>query len=334
MHAAQRFGAGILLIIASSAALAAEGDDKAKQAFITPEEGGIDYQIQGEYDGELDFNGEKFKVGVQVIALGDGQFREVPFLGGLPGDGWTGDSPPSREGKLEGDVVTFPGERVVPKIEKGVFAIYTEDGNKVGELKKRIRESPSLGQKPPEGAVVLFDGTTAENFENGQMTEDGLLKQGVTSKQKFGAHTLHLEFMLSFMPYAREQGRSNSGVYAQGRYETQILDSFGLKGEDNECGGIYKVGRPRVNMCLPPLQWQTYDIDFTPAKFDESGTKTEGARMTVRHNGVLIQDSVRVPNATTSSVLQEGPEPGPVYLQDHGNPVFFRNIWVVEKAEG
>jgi hypothetical protein len=140
-----------------------------------------------------------------------------------------------------------------------------------------------------------------------------------------------MEFQLSFMPKAQGQGRSNSGVYMQGRHEVQILDSFGLEGKNNECGGIYEVKDTDINMCFPPLSWQTYDIDFTPARFDADGKKTANARITVRHNGVLIHDDAEVPKATRAAPVPEGPEPGPIYIQDHGNPVLLRNIWLVEK---
>jgi hypothetical protein len=109
----------------------------------------------------------------------------------------------------------------------------------------------------------------------------------------------------------------------------QMLDSFGLEGKDNECGGIYTIKAPSVNMCFPPLTWQTYDIDYTAAEFDGS-KKTKNARVTIKHNGVTIHDNVELTHATRAAPLQEGPEPGPVYLQDHGNPVRFRNIWLVE----
>jgi hypothetical protein len=187
-----------------------------------------------------------------------------------------------------------------------------------------------LGAEPPAGAVVLFDGSSPEAFKGGRMTEDGLLMEGVTSHDTFGSHTLHVEFLLPFMPQARGQGRGNSGFYAQGRYEVQILDSFGLEGRDNECGGIYSVGPPKVNMCLPPLSWQTYDVDFTAAEYQD-GKKVKDAVITVRHNGVLIHKDQKVDHATTAHRLPEGPDPGPIYLQNHGNPVRFRNIWVVPR---
>ena len=114
----------------------------------------------------------------------------------------------------------------------------------------------------------------------------------------------------------------------QGRYETQILDSFGLSGEMNETGGIYSIAHPSVNACLPPLSWQTYDVEFTAAEFRD-GKKVTNARMTVHLNGILIHAKQDLPHSTTASPVKDGPGPGPVYLQDHGNPVHFRNVWVV-----
>jgi hypothetical protein len=179
--------------------------------------------------------------------------------------------------------------------------------------------------------VVLFDGKSADAFDGGRLTEDGLLKAGATSKQTFGDCTLHLEFRTPYMPEARGQARGNSGCYLQGRYEVQVLDSFGLEGKNNECGGIYTVRAPDVNICYPPLAWQTYDIDFTAARYDAAGKKTKDALLTVRHNGEMVQKLVPVPQPTRAALLKEGPEPGPLYLQDHGNPVVYRNVWIVEK---
>jgi len=153
----------------------------------------------------------------------------------------------------------------------------------------------------------------------------------IVTKGKFKDFQLHVEFRTPFMPAARGQGRGNSGVYLQGRYEIQVLDSYGLDGRDNECGGIYQVGAPMVNMCLPPLQWQTYDITFRAPRFDASGNKTEDAVVTVVHNGVTIHDRRKLPGPTGGAMDDRISEPGGIYLQDHGNPVRFRNIWLVEQ---
>ena len=137
------------------------------------------------------------------------------------------------------------------------------------------------------------------------MSEDKLLMQGANSVKRFQSHKLHVEFRTPFQPKARGQGRGNSGCYLQARYEVQMLDSFGLTGHHNECGGIYSIKPPDVNMALPPLSWQTYDIEFTAAKFKD-GKKVANARITVLHNGVKIHDNVELPKRTTASPLPEG----------------------------
>ena len=302
-------------------------DKKAPQ--LDPADADADYAVQGEYTGTFG----DFKVGAHVIAEGDGKFSVVGYMGGLPGDGWGGDREERQMGKgatVDGKT-TFEGETWAAVLKDGAMVVSDKDGGELGSLKRVVRKSPTLGDKAPEGAVVLFDGTNADAWEKGRINEKGWLMQGVTSKQKFGDFKLHVEFHLPYQPYARGQGRGNSGFYAHGRYEVQVLDSFGLNGEHNECGGIYTVAQPTVNMCFPPLQWQTYDVDFKGARFDADGKKTANARLTVKHNGVLIHDDVEADHSTTAAPLKEGPEPGPVYFQDHGNPVHFRNIWVVEK---
>jgi hypothetical protein len=198
-----------------------------------------------------------------------------------------------------------------------------------GEFKRVERKSPTLGAKPPEGAIVLFDGKSADNFKGGRMSDDGHLRVGCETKQKFGDYTLHLEFRLPFQPKDRGQGRANSGMYIGDCYEVQVLDSFGLKGENNECGGLYTLKTPDVNMCLPPLAWQTYDVDYVAARF-EGSKKVKNAILTVKHNGVAIHDKYEVPKACPGR-QGEGPGPRQISLQDHGNPVVYRNIWLVEK---
>ena len=131
-------------------------------------------------------------------------------------------------------------------------------------------------------------------------------------------------------PNVKGQGRGNSGVYIQRRYEVQILDSYGLPRKNNECGSIYKTRAPDKNVCKKPGEWQSYDITFRAARFDGEGKnakKVKNARITVRHNGVMIHDDVDVPNKTGAG-RPEGPEPGPILLQEHGNKVEFRNIWI------
>lgn len=305
--------------------------DAKPQPALSPSEADGDAVFQGEYEGEVMIEGQSVRYGVQVIAQGKGNFQGVGYPGGLPGAGFLGGEKLEGEGQLQGDQVEFPNPDAMVILKDGVITVSSLGGEKLGEMKKVKRESPTLGAKPPAGAVVLFDGKSADKFQNGKLSDDGLLIQGVTSHHKFQNATLHLEFLLSYMPEARGQGRSNSGCYLQGRYEVQILDSFGLGGQNNECGGIYSVRAPDVNMCFPPMTWQTYDIDFTAAKFDANGKKTADARMTVKHNGVVIHKDVAVPKATTAAPVPEGPEPGPLYLQDHGNPVRFRNIWLVER---
>lgn len=300
-------------------------------AVTDPAKADADFAFQGEYVGEVPIETGKVKFGVQVIALGGGKFRAVGHFGGLPGDGWNGDPKIEVDGQLKENAVVFKADQGAGTLKQGKITVTDNNGNVVGELDRVERKSPTLGTKPPAGAKVLFDGTNADAWQNGRVDE-GLLVQGTTSKDKFGSHKLHIEFRLPYQPEDRGQGRGNSGLYLQGRYEVQMLDSFGLEGKDNECGGIYSVKKPDVNMCFPPLAWQTYDVEYTAAKFDADGKRTANPRVTVYHNGVVIHKDLELPGerSTTAAPVKPGPEAGPVYLQDHGNPVRYRNIWVVE----
>jgi Domain of Unknown Function (DUF1080) len=308
-------------------------DDSNKPDAADAQDKGFD--VQGEYTGDLEVEGQKFRVGMQVIALGNNDYQVAVYHGGLPGDGWDSATGYEVVGKpdTDGTKITFRKEDRRVEFSSGAGQVFVED-NHIGQLDRVVRESDTLNDAPPEGAGVLFDGSTGDSFEaqdGGDPVVDGLLRQGITSKQKFnGDFSLHIEFKLPFEPTKSGQARSNSGIYLQGRYEVQMLDSFGLKGEDNECGGIYGIKKPDVNMCYPPESWQTYDIDFQSARWD-GDKKTANARMSVRHNGVVIHDDVELPNTTTAAPVAESPEPGFIYLQNHGSEVRYRNIWVIQK---
>ena len=193
----------------------------------------------------------------------------------------------------------------------------------------------------PSDAIVLFDGKDLSNWvkrgggEPGWKVEDGYAEVvpttgDIRSKQVFADCQVHVEFWLPLMADCTGQARSNSGVYLQGRYELQVLDSYGLDSKDDDCGGIYTVAAPMVNASRPPEQWQTYDILFHAPRFDDKGAKTKNARISVLQNGVWIQDDLEVCGPTGGEIDQDYSEPGPIMLQDHGNAVRYRNIWVRE----
>lgn len=326
-----RFSLAVVAVFACWALYAAPKKARPEyKAYTNPLETDADFPFQGEYVGNVEVADGKYAAGTQIVALGDGKFQGVAYLGGLPGAGWDRQTKYEGEGQREDNTVVFKHLLGSGKLVGGVLSYYEPGESEVAKLKKTERHSPTEGQKPPEGAVVLFDGTSADAFEDGKM-EDGLLLPGCVSKQRFGDFALHLEFRVPYMPTARGQARGNSGCYLQGRYELQILDSFGLVSQDNDCGGIYKIRPPGINACYPPLSWQTYDIDFTAAEYDDSGKQTKEAVVSVRQNGETIHKDLRLPAPTPGGKMKPGPEPGPLYLQDHHNPVRFRNIWVVEK---
>jgi hypothetical protein len=322
-------GLSALLILAVLPAAAAN-KNKAWTDTATALKDDPDFSIQGEYGSTKG----GATVGVQVVALGDGKFEAYVLQGGLPGQGWTREKTRTAlKGSRDGKKITFssPGKQISATISDGKLLL-TGVGEKELTLPRIERSSPTLGAKAPERAVILFDGGSADHWEKGHVENGFLLATGCTSKPLFTDYVAHLEFRTPYKPYARGQGRDNSGIYWGGRWETQILDSFGLEGKDNECGGIYSISEPILSMCLPPLAWQTYDVDFTAAKFDADGKRTTWPRITVRLNGVVVHDNLELAKDLTTSAPAKGPlksPEGPIFLQHHGNPVVYRNIWVV-----
>jgi len=227
------------------------------------------------------------------------------------------------------------------------------------ELKRVIRQSPTVGTKPPEGAVVLFDGSGFDEWEvqagrnspaevAWELCED-FMRVTPVDKQTRAGHSLitkrafrdfrmHFEFRLALMADKTGQARSNGGlVFGDANwYEVQVLDSYGLEGLDNECGGIYKVAAPSVNMCRPPLMWQTYDIEYHAPRYDADGKRTRPGRITVRHNGVPIHQDVELPDSPRAEQRRkDNPDSiptGRIILHYHKDPVEYRNIWLVERS--
>jgi hypothetical protein len=339
------------LVLSAAACFAA----KPRPVEITdPEEAKADpdFPVQGEYAGD--------KIGVQVVARGAGKFDAVVYEGGRPGAGWTptkGKDAPKNywtlAGERQGDVVKLAGDEYSGTIEGQKLTLVGPKAGEKIELNRTVRKSPTLGAKPPAGAVVLYGGpadadkwkrpkmpkTPAEReqfakegrvWEPAEVGKDGALVAGAVSKPTFGDYRAHLEFRLSYMPTSRGQARSNSGVYFHNCYEIQVLDSFGLRGSNGDCGAFYGNKAADVNLCYPPLQWQTYDVDFTAPRY-EGETKVADGRLTVRHNGVVIHDSLALRKTTQGHLQPEGPAPRPIYLQAHGCHVHYQNIWVEEK---
>lgn len=316
-----------------------------------------DFAIQGEYESE-----SEPELGAQIIALGDGQFQAVIIPGGLPTTGHPGDKKCLLHGEKTGPGAAkfkgaegnrkylgnkpaeFSATKAFPPagqdafeeavVGNGVLTVVGSDG-KVQRLKKFIRESPTAGKEPPGNAIVLFNGTAEDltHWKGGRVDEQTKLLntdgKDILTAEKFNNYTMHLEFKLPYKPAGRGQGRGNSGFYQVDHYEVQILDSFGLAGLNNECGGVYQIKDPDVNMCFPPLSWQTYDVEFANAVTAADGKVKTPAKMTVKLNGVVIHDNIELPRKTGGSRRDAIGTPGPIKLQGHGNPLQFRNVWIV-----
>jgi hypothetical protein len=317
-----------------------------------------DQKLMGDYEGEwIDApKGHYYEINkplaAQVINIRDGEYAlrffqqhdsraDLYFEGG---------------GKLEDGEIRFSGQGWSGTVSKdGLTGSGGGHGNQEVRfsLKRVTRSSPTLGMAPPEGAVVLFDGKNFDRWQHGDgrpvswhLLENGAMEVrsaqnrkeradgiggDILTKQSFGDCRLHIEFRYPVEPGKAGQGRGNSGVFLQRDYEVQVLNSYGLHGLWNECGALYKVAPPMVNAARPPMEWQTYDIEYTASVWKD-GKKVSPPRITVRHNGVLIHHDAEIPHATSHTFLGRKSEPqgdGPIRLQDHGNAIQYRNIWLL-----
>ncbi len=243
------------------------------------------------------------------------------------------------DGKADFGEPHTDGWELAATIAKETFSgTLSQDGKSYPfELKRVFLEPPTRGQAPPEGAIVLMpqESTTLDAWHvapHWKVFGDGsagIVGSNMWSKEEFGDAQYHLEFKTSFKPMESGQARSNSGVYLMGRYEVQVLDSFADAPADNRCGGIYQKAVPVVNASLPPLQWQTYDITMRAPKFNTDDEKVRDAEITALHNGVLIHDSVILPDVTPGGLSGEEAPKGALMVQDHGDQQLrFRNVWV------
>ena len=267
------------------------------------------FAIQGEYTGEE--NGSK--TAIQATVLNDGKLLVSKYKGGLPGAGWD-------KSKIDSKVMTLD-----------------EVKSLVAKLKKENRVSPTMGKTAPKDAFMVMP----DDFEN---VKDGILHAGGKTKKEVGSFKMHVEFMLPFKPARNpsNQDRGNSGIYIYNNYEIQVIDSFALDFDSANnaikteslnkqwCGCLYKMKLADVNMALPPLTWQTYDIEFT-APVIENGKKVKNARLTVYHNGVKIHDNYELKSGTGAGAKRKQLDVGPIYFQNHGNPTVFRNVWITKQ---
>ncbi len=204
--------------------------------------------------------------------------------------------------------------------------------------------------KAPSDAIVLFDGTDLSAWKSskdgaaaGWKIENGYMEVvkgsgSIETKRGFGDVQVHIEFSTPTPPEGESQGRGNSGVFLMGRYEVQVLDSYENKTyPDGQAAALYGQYPPLVNASRPPGQWQVYDIAFEAPRFDDEGKVVKPARVTVFHNGVLVQHASELTGATAHKArppYEAHAAKLPIGLQDHSNPMRFRNIWVRELALG
>lgn len=302
-------------------------------AFTKPPTDDLNFDLMGEFIGPISTGQENEyeSLGLQIRPLADNNFQAIAYFGGLPGQQKHRSEMVRMIGQRSDDFLILSGGPWAIIVEKSGCLIIDRKGQQLGRLERIERVSPTLHAKAPAGAVVMFDGSGVDQFSNAKMSDEGLLLEGSDFKPMFQDFNLHVEFRLPYMPQADGQQRGNSGVYLQSRYECQILDSFGTETMINGMGALYQTKKPELNMSFPPLVWQTYDVQFTAPRWSSDGAKIRDAHITSWVNGVKVQDNVALANKTGAGKAEE-PLLLPIRLQNHGDPVRFRNIWVIDRG--
>ncbi len=335
MRAAVLMFQSLCFVLALWGATSAHGQDQPAKVVLTePPENDLSYALQGEFIGPIksaEGENEYVPLALQLRCVGGDNFEAMTFMGGLPGQAKHQPGPTKLLGRRAGDFLVLSGGPWAIIVEQNGCQIIDRNGERLGRLERVERVSPTLGAPSPDGAIVLFDGTGTDQFTSGEMTDEGLLTQGSTIKPMLQDFNLHVEFRLPYMPQSAGQSRGNSGIYLMSRYECQILDSFAQDIVFNGCGALYRFKAPDLNMCLPPLVWQTYDVQFTAPRWAADGSKLRDAHVTSWLNGVKIQDNVSIPGPTGAGKA-EAPTLLPTLLQNHSDPVRFRNAWVVDRG--
>jgi hypothetical protein len=259
-------------------------------------------------------------------------------------------------GRIEGERLlvsgTSGGTEWEGSIAKQALRILKQGYGGVFVLRSVVKKSPTEGLQPPPGAIALLPFVPGEKpsldewqFGNWVAASDGVMhrapgvgprpdlpRKDIVTRRQFKSLRMHLEFRIPYESDLRGQARGNSGIFFGDRFEVQVLDSFGVIPGTGDCAAIYNVAAPRVNAAFPPLAWQTFDVTFRAPRIDGSGKMTREPKLTVLWNGIQVHDGQSISKPTDGSA-RPVTATGPIRIQDHGNLVYYRNIWVQELPE-